>query len=175
MGYIALKDVPGIIFIRQEYEKLLHKVVCCISLAERAVCSKFLRTVRLNQESLGHISPLCSQNTDSTTQNQKAICRPRDQFHSFSAFTLHLRNEIRRTRKQSSGVERAVTFLVPRRSFLSSNPSACTLICACPDRCWFDEFAQSSGMRGSGWGRQGSRLLSIQAPSSSLPLVLINK
>lgn len=135
MGFIVLKDIPSIIFIRQEYRKLLQKVMCCIYLAERVVWSKFLRTVRINQESLCHISSICSQNTDPTTQNQNAVYRPGNKFHSLYALTAHLRNEIRRPTKQSLGREHTVIFLVPRRSFLSSNSSTRALICAFPD--WF--------------------------------------
>lgn len=96
LGIYSFKGCTSTIFIRREYGKLLQKVMCCIYLAERVVWSKFLKTVGINQESLCHISSLCSQNTDPTIQNQNAVCRPGNQSHSLYAFTAHLRNEIRR-------------------------------------------------------------------------------
>lgn len=118
---------------------------------------KILRTLRINEEPLCHIASLYSQNVDPTAQNQNAVCSPGNQFQSLYAFTSHLRKEIRRPTKWSSGIEHIGMFLVPRRSFLSGNPSVCTLICAawtgCSlDRCWFDEFTENLGSGSSGWG-----------------------
>lgn len=73
--------------------------MCGIYLAERVVWSKFLRTVRINQESLCHVSSFCSQNTDPTAQSQNAVCRPGNQFHSLYGLSAHVRDEIRRPTK----------------------------------------------------------------------------